>query len=174
VGVVLLGGSGNPGTAGIYAGLPGVPGAKGTGGQNAAQAGLPPPCIGAVGQNGTLGGFGLVVDPTSAASNFLLPGDALTMNQDRTSADGNVTLILQTDGNFCLYKAGGYQWCSEQANLGTADKVTMQTDGNLCLSTSGTTTNCSNTAGHPGAYLVVQDDGHAVIYDGATALWKAP
>ena len=173
VGILLLGTVVNPGTAGIYAGLPGPPGARGAGGSNPVQAGSTP-CTGAVGTNGTLGGFGLVVDPTQPAVNFLLPGETLTANQRRTSANGTIELIMQTDHNFCLYRSGAYLWCSDQEGLGPADKVTMQPDGNLCLSTNGTTTRCSNTYPHPGAYLVVQDDGHAVIYDGATALWTVP
>lgn len=44
----------------------------------------------------------------------------------------------------------------------------MQTDGNFCLyPTDGSNIWCSGTAGHPGAYLIVQDDGHIQIIDGA-------
>jgi hypothetical protein len=51
----------------------------------------------------------------------------------------------------------------------------MQTDGNLVLYTSsGAHPYDSATEGHPGAYLVVEDNGHAVIYDGTTVLWRVP
>jgi hypothetical protein len=174
VGVLLLGGATNPGTAGVYAGLPGEPGLQGTGGRNASVPSDPTPCAGPVGNNGILGGFGLVVDPTRPPINLMLPGDSMTQGQSRTSQDGKVELIMQTDGNFCLYKSGAFEWCSEQAGWGTADKVTMQTDGNLCLSTNGTNTRCSNTSLHFGAYLVVRDDGRVFLLDGTTLLWSIP
>ncbi|HKU85562.1 MAG TPA: hypothetical protein VJV77_04410, partial [Casimicrobiaceae bacterium] len=134
----------------------------------------PSPCTGPVGRNGLLGGFGLVVDPTRPPVNFMLPGDSMTQGQARRSQDGTVELTLQTDGNFCLYKSGTYEWCSLQAGWGGGDKITMQPDGNLCLSTNGTNTRCSNTFPHAGAYLVVSDDGRVSIFDGTTSLWTIP
>jgi hypothetical protein len=51
----------------------------------------------------------------------------------------------------------------------------MQTDGNLVFIRPREHIRIvSNTVGHPGAYLVVEDDGHAVIYDGTTVLWRVP
>jgi hypothetical protein len=52
----------------------------------------------------------------------------------------------------------------------------MQTDGNLVFSTCGHGLWSSNTAGHPGAFVVMQTAGNLVVYtaDGATALWSSP
>jgi outer membrane lipoprotein-sorting protein len=48
----------------------------------------------------------------------------------------------------------------------------MQGDGNLVIYSPGRAQWASNTAGHPGSGLVVQDDGNTVIYDpGGHALW---
>jgi len=49
----------------------------------------------------------------------------------------------------------------------------MQGDGNLVIYEAGGNPSwASNTAGHPGSQLVVQDDGNVVIYDPAgNALW---
>jgi hypothetical protein len=121
-----------------------------------------------------LGGFGLVVDPTRPPVNFMVPGDSLVQGQSRTSQDGKVELTMQTDGNFCLYKSGVFEWCSEQAGWGSGDKVTMQTDGNLCLTTNGENPRCSGTSEHPGAFLFVRDDGRVFILDGTTLLWSIP
>lgn len=168
IGIALTDNSPMPGSSdGIYLGKPGTGGPAGSGGAD-------PNCTGARGADGVGGGSGPFVNLDKPAPSVLSAGQALTQVQSRVSAGGIYELVLQTDGNFCLYKSGGYQWCSLQAGLGTADKVTMQTDGNLCLSTNGATTKCTNTAGHPGAYLMVRDDGHAVIYDGSAQLWSIP
>lgn len=168
IAIALRGNSPPPGSSdGIYLGKPGTGGPAGSGGAN-------PHCTGAQGAAGVGGGAGLFVNLDRPAANVLSEGQALIQGQSKTSASGIYELVLQADGNFCLYKSGGYQWCSEQAQLGTADKVTMQSDGNLCLSTNGSNTKCTNTAGHPGAYLAVRDDGHVVIYDGSTTLWTIP
>ena len=51
----------------------------------------------------------------------------------------------------------------------------MQTDGNLVqFTTTGEGPVSSGTAGHPGSYLAVQDNGTLVIYDGLTAIWTRP
>ena len=50
----------------------------------------------------------------------------------------------------------------------------MQTDGNPCVYFAEQGPWCSGTAGHPGSYLEVQDNGKVVIYDQATALWTVP
>ncbi len=52
----------------------------------------------------------------------------------------------------------------------------MQSDGDLVLfDSSGNSMMHTNTAGHPGAYLDMQDDGNLVIYvgspDPANAIW---
>jgi hypothetical protein len=48
----------------------------------------------------------------------------------------------------------------------------MQTDGNLVLyDYQHHPVWASGTNGHPGAYLVIQKDGNAVIYKGITPLW---
>ncbi len=48
----------------------------------------------------------------------------------------------------------------------------MQTDGNLVLyGPSSSVVWASGTNGHPGARLVIQNDGNLVIYSGSTPLW---
>jgi hypothetical protein len=176
IGIALVAGSPDPGLPGIYSGLAGAPGARGAGGQNAPQSVVQPtPCKAADGAGGILGGAAVVVNLDSPPNNVLLPGETLTLGQSRTSP-GGIYLVMQTDSNFCLYtRAGGPNlWCSNTAGSG-ALHADMQTDGNLVLYTSSRGVPfASNTVGHPGAYLVVEDDGHAVMYDGTTVLWRVP
>ena len=50
----------------------------------------------------------------------------------------------------------------------------MQSDGNLVIydATRSTALWASHTAGHPGAFLAVQEDGNVVIYSNAHApIW---
>ncbi|GIG29551.1 hypothetical protein [Cellulomonas marina] len=51
----------------------------------------------------------------------------------------------------------------------------MQGDGNLVLTLDGRPYWQSGTAGHPGAYAVLQRDGNVVVYDaaGRTPLWQS-
>lgn len=175
-GIALVAGSPAPGTSGIYAPLPGLPGARGAGGQNTPRPVVQPnPCTGVAGVAGAIGGFGFVFNPGSPPNNFLLPGQRLTTNQSRTSADGGILLLMQGDNNFCLYRSGNPLWCSNTGAQGVGGaNATMQTDGNLCVDdASGNPLWCSGTAGRPGAYLIVHDEGYIAIYVGATQVWRS-
>ena len=155
-----------------YPPMPGAPGRGGKGGSAAPVSGA---CTGADGQGG-VGGLAAAAFKFDATppQNFLAPGQRLVRGQSRMSPSGAVTLMLQTDGNLCVYKSGVAQWCSINGGSGSADTVTMQTDGNFCLSTNGKNTVCSGTEGRPGAYLAVQDGGFAAVYDGTQLVWSAP
>jgi len=135
----------------------------------------PNPCTGVAGVAGAIGGFGFVFNPGSPPNNFLLPGQRLTTNQSRTSADGGILLLMQGDNNFCLYRSGNPLWCSNTGAQGVGGaNATMQTDGNLCVDdASGNPLWCSGTAGRPGAYLIVHDEGYIAIYVGATQVWRS-
>lgn len=101
----------------------------------------------------------------------LQAGQALKTNQSLTNCKGNVTLVMQGDGNLVVYGPPGALWSSNTA--GTAgDSADMQGDGNFVVYAGSTPLWSSNTAGYPGAYLVVQDDGNVVVYLGSTALWS--
>jgi hypothetical protein len=179
IGIALVAGSPDPTSPGnypgIYAGLPGAPGGRGPGGQNAAQPNVQPnPCKAVDGAEGIPGGEAFVINLDSPVNSILSGGQSLALGQSRTSLNGT-ELILQPDSNLCLRNpAQAALWCSGTAGSG-AQRADMQTDGNFVLYTSsGATPYVSQTVGHPGAYLVVEDDGHASIYDGTTLLWRVP
>jgi hypothetical protein len=172
IGFALVGTSSQPTTdIGIYPPLPGPPGRGGTGG---AAAPLQGACKGPDGQS-AVGGLGATTYAFDGkpVNNFLAPGDHMFQGDSRTSLDGTVQFVLQNDANLCLYKSGAYRWCSKDENFGMALEATMQTDGNFCVD-NGPGPTCSNTYGHPGVYLVVQNDGYVVLYDGVTPIWQVP
>jgi len=103
----------------------------------------------------------------------LNPVESLQANESLGSPNGQLSLILQEDGNLVLYGQNGQAlWASGTDGQDVA-RATMQDDGNLVLySSGGDAVWASNTFGNDGAYLVLQDDGNLVIYgaDGSP-LW---
>jgi hypothetical protein len=108
----------------------------------------------------------------------LNPGEHLTAGGSITSHNSRFTFTLQGDGNLVLYRSDGkYRW-DTATNGRMVSHASMQTDGNFVIfgklpfmRLTGPIW-ATNTAGHPGAWLVVQDDGNVVIYDqGGSWLW---
>lgn len=172
IGVARVGATGAlSGIDAVYPPRPGLPGRGGGGGSASPGGG---DCTGPDGPGGVPGLGAASFDFTHPPQNFLAPGQSLASGESRTSLNGQVQLLLRTDGNLCLYGAGRSQlWCSAQAGLGTGQRLTMQVDGDLCLS-NGPGSVCVASSAPPGAYLLVKDDGHAVVSDGTTSLWSAP
>jgi bacillolysin len=111
----------------------------------------------------------------------LAVGSCLEHGDCVVSANGCFKLIMQTDGNLVLYRVsdGFALWNSQTAGTPTL-RACMQGDGNF-VTYSGTleqptATFNTVTAGHPGATLEVEDDGHVVIYEAGspTVLWSVP
>ena len=105
------------------------------------------------------------------------PGQALAPGGALVSADGQVEVAMQADGNLVGYAVvdGGSRVLWAAGTEGDAGaRTVMQADGNLVVySPAGSALWSSGTAGHPGAVATVQDDGNTVVYgpDGA-ALWS--
>jgi len=97
----------------------------------------------------------------------LLIGQGLVPGQSLKSANGNLTFVMQTDGNLVLYDWYNQPlWASHTNGKTNVWYLVMQGDGNLVIY------DCHNhplwasgTNGKPGATLTVQDDGNVVIYD---------
>jgi hypothetical protein len=123
------------------------------------------------GSCGTCSGGQQCSGNTCVCNPTLQPGDSLSVNQSITNCKGNVTLVMQGDGNLVVYGPPGALWSSVTAGT-PANVAVMQGDGNFVLYNGSTPYWSSNTAGYPGAYLVVQDDGNVVNYLGSTALWS--
>jgi len=99
----------------------------------------------------------------------LSPGETLDANQFVNSANGRYQLVLQgSDGNLVIYDTSTSPWTSiwdwQSAQNVTGNQLEMNTDGRLIMYN-----NPPNFAGvinssAPGAYLVMEDNGNAVIY----------
>ena len=68
------------------------------------------------------------------ASDGIASGQCYTAGQKGTN--GIVTMSMQTDGNFVLYKGSTALWNTSTAGSGSKNRMCMQTDGNLVLYTS--------------------------------------
>jgi len=65
--------------------------------------------------------------------NTLEKGQFIKINQGLRSVNGKFNLILQHDGNLCLYSDGdSFIWCT-MTNGTSPGYFEMQNDGNLCL-----------------------------------------
>jgi hypothetical protein len=86
-----------------------------------------------------------------------------------TSQNGDLRLILQTDGNLVVYRRDAtVLWCSWTQGRAVALGL-QQGDGNFVLYGADTRDVyfATWTQGHPGAHMVMQNDGNLVIYDAA-------
>lgn len=114
-------------------------------------------------------GGGAASDPGLLGS-----GAGLSPGQSRTSANGQFHLVYQGDGNLVLYDENwNALWASNTPGT-AAGSVEMQGDGNLVVYGAGGEAlwASGDSAGHPGAFLLVQNDGNVVIYDpNGTPLW---
>lgn len=77
----------------------------------------------------------LNVAPTSAAAtlNTLAPGKSLKENERLYSPDESHYLVMQSDGNLCIYtNSDDFVWCS-MVTTGSGCRLDMQTDGHLVV-----------------------------------------
>ena len=98
---------------------------------------------------------------------YLLPGWELD------SENGNYHLAYQGDGNLVLYDSGyGVVWATNL--LQNPDIALMQSDGNFVVYGDGDIF-ATNTDGHIGAFLCIQNDGNLVVYSAdGQVLWVRP
>lgn len=118
--------------------------------------------------------MGLGAPPTKFLGDKLWPNQALHPNEGLKSKNGRTIVLLQTDGNCVLYGDGQPLWWTGVRP--GVDQAVMQNDGNFVLYKPGEgAVWASDTAGHPGAYLIAQDDGNLVMYwrVGGSALWES-
>lgn len=175
IGLAFSGTTPAPSSAdGIYAPMPGARGRGGAGGEALGGA-----CGGPGGDSGLPGAGALAfqLDPAlNPLSSVLMAGQVLAPSTGPLiSPDGKVMLVMQDDGNLCLYVSNAFRWCSLQSlGLGSVQNVLMQIDGNLCLRRPDSADRCLPGTAPAWSYLQVRNDGHVVITDGAKVYWQAP
>jgi hypothetical protein len=95
------------------------------------------------------------------------------------ASNWNTVLIMQLDGNLVIYDFYAKPLWGSNTMGGNKDRfAAMQQDGNFCIYPNYPEMHnalwCSNTSGHSGAFLAVQDNGNIVVYDaeGVRSLWE--
>lgn len=113
----------------------------------------------------------LFVSSCTAYGGVLPSGALLFQNQSVFSSNGKYYAIMQSDGNFVMYRTDGVV---RFATYKSGSFIAMQTDGNLVEYNSASQPLWwTPTAGYPGAFMSVQDDGNLVVYSaGSTPLWN--
>jgi hypothetical protein len=109
-------------------------------------------------------------------TNHLGPGQTLAAGRQLHAPTRPVTLVMQADGELVLLKAGAERlWASGTAGSG-ATHAEMRPGGNLALVGRRKVVWQTETNGHRGASLVVQDDGVLVVrgIDGADVWQSGP
>jgi hypothetical protein len=107
----------------------------------------------------------------------LQPNQQLNVGDRLVSSNGRVVLLMQGDGNLVLYRTDDDRalWASNTDGRPVTHAVMQSEDGNfVAYDANGIPYWASNTAGHPGAWVVLQDDGNLVVYDvGGMPLWAS-
>ena len=103
----------------------------------------------------------------------LHPNEILAPAHPLTSCDGHISLAQDTNGDLTVYRDGTRLYSSGTG--GQPIKTTiMQGDGNLVeYDQNGQPRWASGSAGHPGAYLYLRNDGTTWIVDGGKTIWQA-
>lgn len=105
-------------------------------------------------------------------SNTLAPDEFLTPFTTLGSETGSYALQLQGDGNLVLSANTVPIWHAGKDNQGGC-VLLMQGNGDLVLRDDRDNLVWStDTAGYPGARLVLQDDGNMVLYQGERPIWS--
>jgi len=100
----------------------------------------------------------------------------LYTDQRLTSNDGRFVLVMQGDGNLCIYNNGGPGvWCTMSHGRGPGPwRLAMQGDGNLVIyNASNQAVWATNTSGRgtPPYRLALQNDRNLCVYGASGGVW---
>jgi hypothetical protein len=100
---------------------------------------------------------------------------SITADCGITSSDGVWTAIMQSDGNFVVYKnnvAANSIQAFWQSTTTTPNRLSVQTDGNLVLYTPSAAVIATNTSGNGAVRLVMDTSGNLVLNNSSgSGLW---
>jgi hypothetical protein len=113
------------------------------------------------------------VAPVPPAAGTLLSGQTLAAGQVVHSPTDKYQLVMQSDGNGVVYAAGQRVVWNSGTDGHPGASLVMQADGNAVIRQGATPLWSSQSSGHPGAWLAMQDDGNVVVYGGNQALWSS-
>jgi len=107
-----------------------------------------------------------------ASRHILFKGQRLYPGQFLLSKDGRFKFLMQSDGNFVLYKNGTQAIWSSKSWGKPVNYCELKTDGNMTLMDNNRVVYWqSYTKAFPGGFLVLQDDANAVIYQNGVKRW---
>ncbi len=116
---------------------------------------------------------------TQSANEFLGVTQSIAVNGQLVSKNGQYNLILQADGNMCIYKnKKEFVWCA-MTNGKNSAKLILQDDGNLCIyNTVGAPVWSSDTyrggIDKVGSLLILEDNGVLNLYNAnAGVVWSS-
>lgn len=116
-----------------------------------------------------------VSSKSSRLDDRLMPGQRLVIGDQLCSPGGQVSLLMQADGNLVLYRTHYRRalWATQTSR--PVSQAVMRHDGDLvACSPDDVLYWSSGTAGHSSSQLVVREDGNLVIYDQALCpLWAS-
>jgi surface antigen len=109
---------------------------------------------------------------TGLSGSTLSAGQSLSAGQALWSSDGSYEAIMQTDGNFVVYAAGGKPtWSTGTGTPGS--RIAMQGDGNLVVYTPGGQPAWASSTGGADGKLAMQTDSNLVVYFSGVPLWSS-
>jgi len=110
-----------------------------------------------------------VMRPADQAAYSLKEGQTITVDQSITSLNGKYRCVVQSDGNFVMYKNGNSApWATGTSSNVRPFFLTLQGDGNLVLydaKNKALWASGTNGKGISPRQLIMQDDGNLVLYD---------
>jgi len=110
-------------------------------------------------------------------ANALITGQPLMVNTKLNSDNGDYYLIVETDGNLCLYGPSGVYWCAMTQNPIGGGLLVLQKDGNLVVKNKEDETEWSSKThpyfnskfasgkGNKPKKLALENDGRLALYN---------
>lgn len=112
-------------------------------------------------------------DPLLAPNDRMAAGSTLIAGAELWSADNQVTLVMQSDGNLVVRRGGAALW-STNTHGNPGARAVMQADGNLLIVRGDQVLWQSRTSGWNRAQAMLQTDGNLVVVapGGYPVWWK--
>jgi len=110
-------------------------------------------------------------------ANAIITGQPLMVNTKLNSDNGDYYLIVETDGNLCLYGPSGVYWCAMSQNPIGGGLLVLQKDGSLVVKNKEDDTEWSSKThpyfdakfasgkGNKPKKLAIENDGTLALYN---------
>lgn len=117
-------------------------------------------------------------------NDMLAVDDVMLMGENRCSKNKKFKLILQSDGNLCIYQAKdnnngqNFIWCNMKRGYGpnTQTNLVMQKDGNLVIYKNANRNSpvwATGTNGKGANYVQLMNNGNLIVSTGTRNAWAS-